>query len=281
MSLKRVLVTGASGLIGRLFFNHLNTQIPLKYDVYGLDITTDVSTRYELEKLLITENDKQRTAIPQDRFVQCDVTDREKLHRLLDELKIDIVIHLAVSSPFETDVDKLLRVNVEGTRNVFEAPGVQSILYASSVRTMLGYFIQEPYRSIEAHTLHDSIPIRKLTVANDPPIDGVFTPIEQAYFQSKLLGEQIAHATRDKNTICARFGWVNARNEAAGDRWECTVWCSHRDLCEFVDRALDALVRKQSGTYFVCSDNYQLWLDMNDAKNDLGFVAKDGSKIKA
>ena len=121
MSLKRVLITGASGLIGRQIFNHLNTQVPRKYDVYGLDITTDVSSRYELEKLLISETDKQRTAIPQDRFVQCNVTNREELHRIIGELKIDIVIHLAASSPFETNVDNLLRVNVEGTRNVFEA----------------------------------------------------------------------------------------------------------------------------------------------------------------
>jgi nucleoside-diphosphate-sugar epimerase len=159
--------------------------------------------------------------------------------------------------------------------------GVQSILYASTVRTMFGYLTQEPYRSIVAQTLDDSIPIRKLTVANDPPIDAVFTSIDQAYFQSKLLGEQMAHATRDKNIICARFGWITAHNEAADDKWERTVWCSHRDLGEFVDRALDALVRKESGTYFVCSNNYQLWVDMNDAKKDLDFVARDGSKKKA
>lgn len=88
----------------------------------------------------------------------------------------------------------------------------------------------------------------------------------------------MARATHDKNIICARFGWINARNEAAEDSWERTEWCSHRDLCEFLDRALDALVRKESGTYFVCSNNYQVWVDMDDAKKNLGFVAKDGYK---
>ena len=146
---------------------------------------------------------------------------------------------------------------------------------------MFGYLTQEPYRSIAAQTLDDSVPIRKLTVSNDPPIDAVCTPTDQAYFQSKLRGEEMAREARDKNTICARFGWINARDEAADGAWEATVWCSHRDLCEFADRALDALVRKQNGTYFVCSDNYQLWLDMDDAKRDLGFAAKDGKKKKA
>jgi UDP-glucuronate 4-epimerase len=134
-----VLITGASGLVGRIFFNHLNTQVPLKYDVYGLDITTEVSTRYELEKLPITESDKQKTAIPQDRFVQCDVTDREKLHRILGELKIDIVIHLAASSPFETDVNNLLRVNVEGTRNVFEARKLRMVKFYNYVTDKLDF----------------------------------------------------------------------------------------------------------------------------------------------
>jgi hypothetical protein len=145
---------------------------------------------------------------------------------------------------------------------------------------MFGFMTQEPYRSISAQTLDDSIPVRKLTVADDLPIDAVFTPADQAYFQSKLIGEQIAHATRGKNIICARLGWINTRDEAPDNSWESTVWCSHRDFCEFADRALDALVRKESGTYFVCSDNYQLWLDMNDAKKNLGFVAKDGKKKK-
>jgi nucleoside-diphosphate-sugar epimerase len=116
-----VLITGASGLVGRLLFNHLTTQIPLKYDVYGLDITTNISSRYEVEKFSVSDGDKQITTIPQDRFVQCDVTDREKLHGILGELKPDIVVHLAAILPFETDPDDLLRVNVEGTRNVFQA----------------------------------------------------------------------------------------------------------------------------------------------------------------
>ena len=139
MSLKRVLVTGASGLIGRLIFNYLNTQIPLKYDVYGLDITTDISSRYELEKLPITETDQQRTAIPQDRFVQCNVTDREKLHRILGELKIDIVIHLAASSPFESNVSNLLQVNVEGTRNVFKARKLRMVKFCNYVTNKLDF----------------------------------------------------------------------------------------------------------------------------------------------
>ena len=77
------------------------------------------------------------------------------------------------------------------------------------------------------------------------------------------------------------IGQIDTRDEVPSNSWEPTVWCNHQDFYEFVDRTLDALVRKESGTYFVCSDNYQLWLDINDAKNDLGFVAKDGSKKKS
>ena len=118
MCAKRVMITGASGFLGRLLFKHLTEQNPRKFDVYGLDITRKLSSRYEQEKYTGTEN---TINLPEDRFLQCDVTDRQTLHRILDELRIDIVIHLASLLETTTDTKEVLRVNVDGTRNVFEA----------------------------------------------------------------------------------------------------------------------------------------------------------------
>ena len=115
---KRILITGVSGFLGRLLFKHLTTQKPLKFDVYGLDITRDLSPRYAQEKYVETGS---TIAVSEDRFVQCDVTDRPTLHRILAELRIDIVIHLAALLETVTDTDKVLRVNIDGTRNVFDA----------------------------------------------------------------------------------------------------------------------------------------------------------------
>ena len=145
---------------------------------------------------------------------------------------------------------------------------------------MHGYSMREPYRSIAAQIPNDSVPFRKLTILGDPPLCDFFQPSCETYCKSKVVGEQIAHGSRGKNSICARLGWVNTRDDP-GKGWASTVWCSHRDFCDFVDKALDFLLHGYSGTYFVCSNNYQLWLDMEDAKNDLGYVPKDGAKKAA
>ena len=291
MCTKRLMITGASGFVGRLLFRHLSTQAPRKFDVYGMDITRDLSPRYQQEKY---EETGSPITLPEDRLVQCDITDRQTLHRVLAELRIDIVIHLAALLETTADTKEVLRVNVDGTRNVFEArqsnslemhphpplcillAGVQSVLYASSLMIMHGYSMREPYASIVAQILDDSVPLRKLTVLDDPPLCDSFPPSCDAYCKSKVLGEQIARETRDKNSICARLGWVNTRDNP-GKGWASTVWCSHRDFCNFVDKALDSLVQGRGGTYFVCSNNYQVWLDMEDAKKDLGFVPTDGA----
>ena len=145
---------------------------------------------------------------------------------------------------------------------------------------MNGYSMREPYSSIAAQLLDDSVRVPKLTVLNNPPLCESFPPSFEAYCKSKMLGEHIARETRDLNSICARFGWVNTRDDP-GEGWASTVWCSHRDFCNFIDKSLDFLLQGRSGTYFVCSNNYQLWLDMGDAENDLGYVPADGAKKKA
>ena len=145
---------------------------------------------------------------------------------------------------------------------------------------MHGYSMLEPYRSIAAGIVDDTVALRKLTILDDPPLRDSFPPSRKVYCESKVLGEQIARETHDKNSICARLGWVNTRDDS-GEDWASTVWCSHRDFCNFVDKALQYLLQDGSGTYFVCSNNRQLWLDMEDAKNDLGYVPSDGAKNRA
>ena len=45
--------------------------------------------------------------------------------------------------------------------------GVQSILHASSAKTLFGYLTKETYRSTKAQAIDDSIWILKLIVANN------------------------------------------------------------------------------------------------------------------
>ena len=117
---QNILITGVSGLIGRLLCDHLTKTHPTKYQVFGLDQHMDISSRYQI-KSCQNFNEKTIPSLPLDRFFQCDITDRMKLHKLIEEQKIDIIIHLAAVLESHPDLEKILHVNIDGTKNVFEA----------------------------------------------------------------------------------------------------------------------------------------------------------------
>ena len=156
---------------------------------------------------------------------------------------------------------------------------VRRIIYASSVMTVFGYLDREPYLSITNGTFDDKTmlkDLRKLTVQDDLPLPGTKTPGIKEYCRTKILGEQMAMDTvknTSKSIICARFGGVTVNDQPTND-WRSANWLSHRDLCLFIDKALEAPLNL-SGIYFVISNNHRLWVDLDDAKRDLGYVPQD------
>ena len=144
------------------------------------------------------------------------------------------------------------------------------------------YLRREPYRSITNGTLDDATMLKgfeKLSVAKHPPLSDLETPGKKAYSESKIIGEQMATEivkSTSKSIICVRIGSVNIDDEPEADAVR-TVWLSYRDLCSFIDRALQAPLNI-SGTYFAVSNNYRLCIDLDDAKRDLGYVPQDGAK---
>jgi len=125
---ERILITGVSGLIGRILFNYLTETYPTKYQVFGLDQHMNISQRYQDRN---NENLQIKTIlpIPSDKFFQCDITDRMKFYQIIQEQQIDIIIHLAAILETHPDKDKLLHVNIEGTKNVFEARKSSYLLF--------------------------------------------------------------------------------------------------------------------------------------------------------
>jgi nucleoside-diphosphate-sugar epimerase len=115
---QRILITGASGLVGRVLFHYLMKTYPTKYQVFGLDQHTNVSTRYKPNEAHLVEAIKP---IPSDKFFQCDITDRTKLFQIIEEQKIDFIIHLAAVLEMHPDIQKISDVNINGTKNIFEA----------------------------------------------------------------------------------------------------------------------------------------------------------------
>lgn len=115
----RILITGVSGLIGRILFNYLTKKYNEIYDIYGLDQHMNISSRY---KDTNEENLQIETIlpIPLEKFFQCDILDKNKLYQIIQENNINIIIHLAAILENHHDLNQISLVNIQGTKNIFE-----------------------------------------------------------------------------------------------------------------------------------------------------------------
>jgi GDP-4-dehydro-6-deoxy-D-mannose reductase len=99
----RALLTGISGLAGGYLADRL---IGEGFEVFGLD-TVPLS--------------EKRDAVV---FHKCDVTGKERVSRVIDEVRPDFIVHLASIGLTEKQrriTEKIYAINVLGTLNVFEA----------------------------------------------------------------------------------------------------------------------------------------------------------------
>ncbi len=138
-----VLITGMSGLIGGL----AGRALMKTHRVRALN----------------------RRDVPGFETVRADITDFDAIRPAFDG--VHTVVHL---SALLIDVPdrELLRVNIEGTYNVFEAArqaGVKRVVFASSGAVMGGYMREEPFKSLLDWT-HPGLPevTRRLKAANSP-----------------------------------------------------------------------------------------------------------------
>jgi nucleoside-diphosphate-sugar epimerase len=282
---KKILITGASGLIGGILVEHLSKNS--NYDIYGIDKHIGLSRRYQLENTAIS--DKQQPILPsKEKFYICDITDQKQLSRIIQDNQINIIIHLAAVLETET-IETINDINCLGTSILFDIATkqeqVEMIIYASSAMTVFGYLENEPYSSL-AKNIKPKQVLKKITV-NDPVIPMHLNPSTEAYRKSKVYGEALArqYSSNDATNVkfvCARFGWVNTTDDVTSNvhNWsDKSTWCSHRDLCQFIDRVLENRLKlKQFQIYFVSSNNDFGWFDMDNSKEDLNYVPQDGAK---
>jgi len=123
----RILITGVSGLVGRVLSNYLRTTYPTKYQVFGVDQHMNISTRYQA----VHSDDlssKKMLPVSVDKFFECDITDRTRLHQIIKEQRIQNIIHLAAVLESHPNLETISRVNIEGARNVFEARKLSLIM---------------------------------------------------------------------------------------------------------------------------------------------------------
>src|SRR5690348_12439568 len=134
---RRVLVTGANGVIGRIMMERL-------------------ADRYELRALT-------RSKVEFPSFIG-DVSNLEAIAPAFE--RIDAVVHLAGSSAVESSWDAVLQSNLIGTYNVFEAArlaGVSALIFASSNHAIGEYEVDgapELYRLDDERVYDHTVEVR-------------------------------------------------------------------------------------------------------------------------
>ena len=125
-----IIVTGAAGFIGVHLSNQLTNH---GYSVIGLD---NMNTYYDLnlkkDRLAQLNDNKNFT------FVECDLTDRERINKIFEEHRPIVVINLAAQAGVRYSIENpyaYLDSNLTGFLNILEACRnypVDHLLYASS-----------------------------------------------------------------------------------------------------------------------------------------------------
>jgi nucleoside-diphosphate-sugar epimerase len=259
----RVLITGAYGLIGNLVYARLADQ-PAIYDVYGLAKDTQPSPRAAQREV---------NAIPDARLRLADIADLDAVRQAVEG--IDVVVHLAGDPDGKASWDSVLRNNIIGTHNVFEAcrqAGVKRVVYGSTNQVVQGYGRDEAYQPLLAgrwdeippgtfHRIDYTQPTRPLT----------------DYACSKVFGEALAHMyafSHDLSCLCLRIGWVLADDRVPNLRAQ-TLWCSQRDIIQLIERCINAPVSLRFDVFFGQSENRYNLVDIQHAKDVLGYVPQD------
>ncbi|MFD4634453.1 NAD-dependent epimerase/dehydratase family protein [Streptomyces sp. NPDC058284] len=229
---RTVLLTGAAGGIGTL----MRALLP----AYG----------YDLRPLDVRPMDDEPDA------GTADLTDRAALREAVRG--VDAILHLAGIS-LESTFDKILKANIEGTYNLYEAAreeGVRRIVFASS-NHVIG-FTPRPRGG------------EPLIPADTPRRPDTF------YGLSKSFGEDLAQLYFDKHgieTVSVRIG--SCFPEPSSVRM-LSVWMSPEDGARLFHAALTAEDVGHTVVYG-SSANTRLWWDLGSARA-LGYEPRDDSE---
>jgi uronate dehydrogenase len=186
----RVLVTGAAGRVGRIVVPRLRTA----WDLRLLDLAPPAGEPGEWVNGSVTDVDAMAEACR----------------------GVDAVIHLAGIAG-EDSWDRLMTVNVDGTRTVLEAArtaGVSRVVLASSVHAVGFWPAEEP------------VP------ADCPPCPDTYYGVSKAAVEA--LG-RLYHSRFGLDVICVRIGACFVR---PGDRHSLGVWLSPDDAGRMFEACL-------------------------------------------
>lgn len=236
--MERILITGARGRIGIVLVPALEAA---GYTVYGLDI-----------KPPREKND-----------LTVDITKKRALANAFQSIKpVDYVVHLAGNPDENASWEEINGPNFTGITRVYECArdfGVRRVVFASSTH-VIGRYPGYPQGPIEGG--------RILTETDPYRSDGY-------YGDSKIYGEGLAgrfFKDHGLSSICIRVGAFRPEPLQEGDIYR-KLTISLRDLAQMVKLALKVNVR--FGIYFATSNIRDGYLDLSNAKKDLGYSPED------
>jgi nucleoside-diphosphate-sugar epimerase len=256
MGSRRVLVTGAEGVIGTAVREHLGE-------------------RYELISLTLTPQ-----AFPSH---VADIADLDAIQPAFEG--VEAVVHLAASPAIETPWDDVLHNNIVGTYNVFEAArraGVERVVFASSNHAVGMYELDGApgiYEPDDGRSYDHTVELRP----------------DSLYGVSKAYGEALGRMYMERNGLrvfCLRIGAVRANDDptepstnplidldAEGRRNRMrAVWLSRRDCAELIARCLDVEDVPWAVVYGVSRNARRFW-DLDHARDLLGWEPQDSAPV--
>ncbi len=247
---KRVLITGISGLIGGILQNELSRD----HEITGL----------------------ARRKMTGPRCFSGDIKDLKDILPIFKDQ--DAVVHLAADASVSAPWESILPNNIVGTYNVFEAcrlNGVKQVVYASSNHVTGMYERDYPYHHLvrgEYEKL-DELSVPKISHRSEIRPDSY-------YGISKAYGEAMGRYYSEEHKIsvvCLRIGTVNKWDTPLRSRRHFSTWLSHRDLVQLVRRSLKAQGVTFDIFYGVSGNKWRFW-DIEHAKEVIGYEPEDDAE---
>jgi NAD+ dependent glucose-6-phosphate dehydrogenase len=243
MTKPKVLVTGASGLIGGL-------------------VLRDLADRYDLSGM-------SRHAVAGIPYTEAPVTDLAAVRRAVQGM--DMVLHLAGETKNDDNWDDHFQVTAGGTINVLRAAadaGVKRVVFMSTGSTMCGW------------EWDDSLPYGRLArgewdgLQDWPLLDQVTPPRpDSPYAVAKLFGEHVGRYFSDRHgmqVIVIRLGAVLPDDRPILVR-NFPGYLSQADAVQMIDRCLSAPPSIRYGIFDAISENWSRWRSTDPAKEMLGW----------
>ena len=247
---KRVLITGASGLIGGV----LRQALGEKHELGGVD----------------------KRPVPGFDSLVADMTDLDAIQPAFEG--VDTVVDLAAVPDFDIPWDPVYENNIPSTYNALEASrraGVRRVVFASSNHVTGMYENDLPYSDIVAGRYDGLDPATVPYVTTDMPIrpDG-------PYGIAKAFGEAAGRHYSDRyglSVVCLRIGTLNREGRPLNARHFATL-LTHGDLAHLVDRCIEAPDDLRFAIFYGVSNNKWRFWDIANSRKAIGYEPKDSAQ---